>query len=76
MAKETAVLVIRYADRDGKRSLRYEVPAGQSIRSALEGLDLPRRDALVAIVNGLTSDTAYILQPGDEVQLLAQIVGG
>jgi len=68
--------------RPGAQKRAISVPAGQTIRQALEaeGIRLPR--AAIALVkpqgasSGLTSDLDHILQPGDSVRFLFQISGG
>jgi molybdopterin converting factor small subunit len=52
------------------------VPAGQSLRDALLGLDLTSIQPVIALVNGVVNDLNYTLQPGDKVRFLAQISGG
>ncbi len=55
---------------------RLSVPAGQSIRQAVECLSIRLPAAIIPVVNGVTHDLSYVLQAGDEVQLLVQLSGG
>lgn len=55
---------------------RVAVPAGISVREALQLLGVRLPNALVPIVNGTTQDLSHILQSGDEVRLVVQISGG
>jgi hypothetical protein len=71
-----ATLIIRFGSGKEKAPVSYQVPAGQSILEALGALHLPLSQPPVAVVNGVTSDLAYILQPGDVANLLPQIAGG
>jgi sulfur carrier protein ThiS len=53
------------------------VDAGQNILQTLQYINIRLRQPVAAIVNGKTVDlTEYILQPGDNVQLIPQIGGG
>gem|GEM_PF-4915038 len=52
------------------------VPAGLSIREACEHLQLRLPAAILPLVNGVTQDLSYILQPEDEVYLVIQLSGG
>jgi sulfur carrier protein ThiS len=52
------------------------VPAGQSIKDVLMGLDVATTQPVIALVNGVVDDLNYTLQPGDKVRFLAQISGG
>jgi molybdopterin converting factor small subunit len=77
-----AVIFIKNASNQGTGPLRFEVPANQTILSALNTLalhtnnDFLTKHPLVAVVNGTTADMTYLLQPGDTVQCLPQIAGG
>jgi molybdopterin converting factor small subunit len=76
MDQQTATLEVLFVQDRMPAPTRYEVAAGLTILEALETLGLSRQAALVAVVNGVTSDITYTLQPGDRVQLLPQIAGG
>ena len=79
---EIAVIFIKDPSTQGNGALRFEVPAYQTILSALNSLALqtsigfPAKQSLIAVVNGTTADMTYLLQPGDTVQCFPQIAGG
>jgi hypothetical protein len=76
MDTPTATLYIKaFTTPDGKIA-GFRVPAGQSILSAVESLQVDLRQPVIALVNGLNSELDYILLPGDEVRLIQQIAGG
>jgi len=72
----TATVIIRSTSGRGSTANQYDVPAGQSILDGLRWIGQPSNQAWVALVNGVTEDMQYILQPGDTVHLLPQIAGG
>ena len=76
MNQGTATLIIRLGTGADKSLNRYEVPAWQTIQSALGSLELALTQPPVAVVNGVTTELSYVLQPGDVVNLLPQIAGG
>jgi molybdopterin converting factor small subunit len=76
MGVGSAVITIKSPSLSGKGMVRYEVPAGQTILSALESLVISTQQPLVAVVNGTTADMTYLLQAEDVVQLLPQVAGG
>jgi len=76
MNQGTATLIIRLGTGKEKTLNRYEVPAWQTIQTALGSLNLELSQPPVAVVNGLTAELSYVLLPGDVVNLLPQIVGG
>ena len=76
MQPGTATLLIRATTGEGSLAQPYEVRAGQSIQDGVRSAGLSSLRPWVAVVNGVTEDIQYILQPGDVVQLLPQIVGG
>jgi sulfur carrier protein ThiS len=53
-----------------------EVAAGQTLRAALKDLIVKPGVAYVVMVNGKVVDQAELIQPGDEIRCLPQIVGG
>jgi molybdopterin converting factor small subunit len=55
---------------------QFLVPAGSSLLEALESLNLPVHQPLIAVANGVTVDLTYILKPGDFVNTFPQIAGG
>jgi len=52
------------------------VSAGQTINEACKNLSLQLHQPAVALVNGITQDFSYFLEPGDTVKILFQISGG
>jgi hypothetical protein len=52
------------------------VSAGQTINKAFQNLSLQLHQPAVALVNGITQDFSYFLEPGDTVKILFQISGG
>ncbi len=76
MNQGTATLIIRLGTGKEKTLNRYEVPAWQTIQTALGSLNLELSQPPVAVVNGLTAELSYVLLPGDVVNLLPQIAGG
>jgi molybdopterin converting factor small subunit len=76
MTQQTATLELRIHAGGKPEQRRYQVAVGQTILAAIQGLDGLPQTALVAVVNGITSDMTYTLQPGDNVLLLPQIAGG
>lgn len=60
----------------GETPCRLNVAAGQTIREALESLDIRLPVAVIPIVNGRTEDLSYRLQTEDQVRLLIQLSGG
>ena len=72
----SVVILIKNSSLQGKRLARYEVPAGQTVLSALNSLGFSAQQPLVAVVNGTTVDMTRLLQPGDVVQCFPQIAGG
>lgn len=77
-----AIILIKNAANQGSGPLRFEVSVNQTILSALNSLaaqtknEFLTKQPLVAVVNGMTTDMSYLLQPGDTVQCFPQIVGG
>lgn len=76
MGVGNAVIIIKNPSQTEKGTLRFVVPAGQSILSALESVGILMQQPLVAVVNGTTADMAYLIQPLDVVQCFPQIAGG
>lgn len=52
------------------------VAPGQTVGQAVEGLQLELQDAVAVVVNERVVGWNYVLQPGDELQLLPAIGGG
>ncbi len=50
--------------------------AGKSVNQTLKDLNIQLSQAIVAVVNGQTTDLEQPLKPGDEARLLPQIAGG
>ena len=82
MRVDSAVIFVKGSSNQGNGPLKFEVPAYQTILSALNSLALQTsigflaKQPLVAVVNGTTADMTYLLQPGDIVQCFPQISGG
>ena len=76
MGVGNAVIIIKNPSPTEQGTLRFVVPAGQSILSALESIGISMQQPLVAVVNGTTADMTYLLQPVDVVQCFPQIAGG
>ena len=53
-----------------------KVSCGQTIMEAVTALDIPTRQSVIALVNGLVADMSYQLKAGDVVRLIPQITGG
>ncbi len=76
MESQTATLIVKSLTGSADPPARWSVPAGQTVAMALASLpDLERRP-FIPVVNGVTEAATYVLQPGDVVQLLPQIMGG
>jgi molybdopterin converting factor small subunit len=59
-----------------KRTIIMQVPAGKSVNQTLMDLNIELSQAVVALVNGKTTDLEEPLVAGDQVRLLPQIAGG
>lgn len=64
------------APADSSHTVILQVPAGKSVNQTLIDLNIQLSQAVVAVVNGQTTDLEEILKAGDEVRLLPQIAGG
>jgi molybdopterin converting factor small subunit len=64
------------ATTNSDRTVTIQVPAGKSVNQTLKDLEIKLSQAVVAVVNGQTTDLEQPLGPGDEVRLLPQISGG
>jgi sulfur carrier protein ThiS len=76
MESQPAILIVKSLAGSAEQAARWSVSAGQTVADALAALpDLERRP-FIPVVNGATEAATYVLQPGDVVQLLPQIMGG
>jgi molybdopterin converting factor small subunit len=64
------------APADSSQTVILQVPPGKSVIQTLKDLNIHLSQAVVAVVNGQTTDLEEILKAGDEVRLLPQIAGG
>lgn len=55
---------------------RVLVPAGWTVRQAVENLGIRLPAAVIPLVNERTEDLSYRLQADDQVRLLIQLSGG
>jgi sulfur carrier protein ThiS len=76
MESETAILIVKSLAGSAEQVARWSVPAGQTVAEALASLQDLERRPFIPVVNGVTEAATYVLQPGDVVQLLPQIMGG
>jgi sulfur carrier protein ThiS len=53
-----------------------EIPVGVSVRSALEQVGIPGQLVALVLVNGQSQTKDYLIQDGDDIQILAIVGGG
>ncbi len=61
------------AEGDG---ISLDLPAGATVRDAVESLKIPGELACLTVVNGRDADWEQVLAPGDELALFPPLAGG
>ena len=59
-----------------EKKLVLHVPAGQTLQQALKNIKIRPGLSFVILVNGLVVDSQEMINPGDEIRCLPQILGG
>jgi sulfur carrier protein ThiS len=72
--KNSAIITLDYPLV--KKKLEFQVQSGQTMQEALKNIEIRPGFSFVILVNGQVADQNVIINPGDKIHCLPQILGG